>query len=99
VSITPQQRAQVLYLYHVEAMSAVMIALMTGLSFCTVRRVVQKARRKDVPAVEKAAAMRPQSKGRLERQIRYLRDQSLQCPTAVPPPRRGHRKEVRHDRT
>jgi hypothetical protein len=89
----------VLYLHHVEAMSAVMIALMTGLSFSTVRRVVQKAGRMDVPAVEKAAAMRPQSKGRIERQIRYLRDQTLQCPTTVPPPRRCHRRERRHDRT
>jgi DNA-binding transcriptional regulator LsrR (DeoR family) len=96
VSVTPQKRAQVLYLHHVEAMSAVMIALMTGLSVSTVSRVVHKAHRKDV-AVDKAAAMRPHSKGRIERQIHSLGEQSLQC--AVPPPRRRHRKEVRHDRT
>ena len=98
MSVTPQQRAQVLYLHHVEAMSVVMIALMTGLSSSTVSRVVQRATRKDVLAVQKAAAIRPQSKGRIERQFAYLR-QSLQCPTAVPPPPRRHRKEVRHDRT
>jgi DNA-binding transcriptional regulator LsrR (DeoR family) len=97
VSITPQQRAQVLYLHHIEAMSAVMIALMTGLSSSTVRRVVQKALRKDMLAVQKAEAMRPQSKGRIERQIHFLREGELQRPTVVPP--RRHRKGVRHDRT
>lgn len=99
MSVTPQQRAQVLYLYHVQAISAVLIARMTGLSRLTVRRVVQRADPKDVPVVEKAAAMRPSSKGRIERTIHSARAGFQQGPMAVAPPRRRHRQERRHDRT
>jgi hypothetical protein len=99
VSVTPQQRAQVLYLHHVEAMSAVMIVRMTGLSLLTVRRVVQRADPKEVPVVDKAAAMRPSSKGHVERTIYYTRDRFEQGLMAVATPRRRNRKERRHDRT
>jgi hypothetical protein len=103
VSVTPQQRAQVLYLYHVEAVSLVIIALMTELSISVVRRVVHKMRRQDVPTAGKAAAMHPSSKGRIERQIHGIRcDNLLVSPTATPskpPPGRRHRRERRHDRT
>jgi len=65
VSLTPEQRAQVLYLREVEGSSIVIIAVMTGLSRSAVRRVVHQARRQE----EKAAAMRPSSKGHVERQL------------------------------
>jgi DNA-directed RNA polymerase specialized sigma24 family protein len=68
VSPTSEQRAQVLYLHQVEGVSIVVIAVMTGLSRSAVSRVLQQPRRQDAPAVEKAAAMRPSSKGRVERE-------------------------------
>jgi DNA-directed RNA polymerase specialized sigma24 family protein len=61
VTLTTQQRAQVLYLYYVEAVSLVLIAQMTELSLSTVMRVVDKTRRKDVKRKEKAAASPPSS--------------------------------------
>ena len=42
MSVTPQERAQVLYLYHVEAVSLVLISRMTGLSVSAVEGVVRK---------------------------------------------------------
>jgi DNA-directed RNA polymerase specialized sigma24 family protein len=68
VSLTPAQRAQVLYLHQVEGVSVIVIAVMIGLSRSAVRRVLHQGRRQDAPAVGKAAAMRPSSKGRVERQ-------------------------------
>jgi hypothetical protein len=103
VSLTPRQRAQVLYLYHVEAVSLVIIALMTELSISVVRRVVHKKRRQDVPTAGKAAAMHPSSKGRIERQIHGIRYDNLlvskPAAPSPPPPGRRHRRERRHDRT
>lgn len=103
MSLTPQQRAQVLYLYHVEAVSLVIIALMTELSISAVRRVVHKKRRQDVPRAGKAAAMHPSSKGRIEHQIHCIRCDNLRVsnPAApsTPPPGRRHRRERPHDRT
>ena len=69
MSPTPQQRAQILYLRQVEGSSIVIIAVMTGLSRSAVRRVLHQALRQEGPAVEKAAAMRPSSKGHVERQL------------------------------
>jgi DNA-directed RNA polymerase specialized sigma24 family protein len=69
VSLTIQQRAQVLSLLQVEGVSVAVIAGMTGLSRFAVRRVLHRSRRQDVPAVGKAAAMRPSSEGRVERQL------------------------------
>jgi len=102
VSPTLEQRAQVLYLYDVEGVSIVIIAVMVGLSRSTVKRVLSETSRQDVPVVGKAAAVRPSSKGRIERRIQHVRDDFLQSPTAAPqrePSRRRHRKERRHDRT
>jgi hypothetical protein len=103
VSVTPQERAQILYLYHVEAVSFVIIAVMTGLSVSAVRRVVHEPRHEDVPAVKKVAAMRPSSKGRIEHPMRTIvYDNFLACKTTAPqepPPGRRHRRERRHDRT
>jgi hypothetical protein len=89
VSVTPEQSAQVLYLYHVDAVSLVIIAMMTGLSVCAVERVVHEARGKDL-AEEKH---RP-------RCIVYdnLPVSKLAVPQE-PPPGRRHRRERRHDRT
>ncbi|MEY2932213.1 MAG: hypothetical protein RL033_2962 [Pseudomonadota bacterium] len=61
MTLTTQQRAQVLYLYYVEAVSLVLIAQMTELSLSTVMKVVDKTRRKDVKRKEKAAARPPSS--------------------------------------
>ena len=72
MSATPEQRAQVLYLHQVEGVSVIVIAVMTGLSRSAVRRVLHQSRRQDAPAVGKAAAMRPSSKGRVERQIHLV---------------------------
>jgi transposase len=102
VSVTVEQRAQVVYLYHVEAVSTIIIAVMTGLSRSTVERVLRETRRQDVPEVGKAAARRPSSKGRIERQIQYVRATMPKAPTTASrgePPRRHHRREVRHDWT
>jgi hypothetical protein len=65
VSLTPKQRAQVLYLYQVDRVSIVGIAVMSGLSRSAVRTALQPTRRPDVS--EKAAAMCPSSKGHVER--------------------------------
>jgi hypothetical protein len=89
VSLTPQQRAQILYLHQVEGMSTVLIVMMTGLSFSTVRRVVHRSSRQEVPAVKKAAAMRPSSKGRIERQMHSIRDPFPQSSTVVSPATRA----------
>jgi DNA-binding transcriptional regulator LsrR (DeoR family) len=97
VSVTPQQRAQVLYLHHVEGVSIVLIAAMTGLGRSVVRRVLHETSRHDVPAAS-AAARRPQEKGRIERQIHSVREQLLR-PSTVVPSRRRQRRERRHDRT
>jgi hypothetical protein len=99
VSLTPQQCAQVLYLYHVEGVSIIIIALMTELSCSTVKRVLHETSRQDVPAAWKEAAMRPQSKGCIEHQIHYIRAQVPRPSTAASPPRRRSRRERRHDRT
>jgi DNA-binding transcriptional regulator LsrR (DeoR family) len=73
MSPAPEQRAQVLYLFHVEGVSVVLIAVMTGLSESTVRRMLRETSRQDVQVMEKAAAMRPSSQGRIERQLRKER--------------------------
>ena len=103
MSVTPEQCAQVLYLYHVDAVSLVIISMMTGLSVSAVERVVHASRREDVLSVEKAAAMRPSSKGHSERPMRTIvYDNVLVHPPVTPqesPPRRRSRKERRHDRT
>jgi DNA-directed RNA polymerase specialized sigma24 family protein len=69
VSLTPAQRAQVLYLYQVEGMSVIFIAAMMGLSRTAVQQVLSSSSQ---PAQEKAAAMRPSSKGRVERQLHLI---------------------------
>ena len=74
MSLTSEQRAQILYLSNVEGASVVLIAGMTGLSRSTVRRVLHPTRPQDAPAAEKAAAMRPSSKGHVERQFHSMRD-------------------------
>jgi len=76
VSLTPEQRAQVLYLHHVEGVSVVLIVMMTGLSHSAVSRVLRQARRQDAPAVEKAAATHPSSKGPIEHPL-HLADAFL----------------------
>jgi transposase len=96
VSLTPEQRALVLYLYHVEGVSIVLIAAMTGHSRSTVSRLLHETRRQDVPQLEKAAAMRPSSKGRIEHQIHCVRASLLwSSEVASRPSKRGGR----HDRT
>lgn len=77
MSLTPEQRAQILYLHHVESVSVVLIAAMTGLSRHTVETVLRHTRRPEVSAEQKAAAMRPSSKGRVERQIHLARARLL----------------------
>lgn len=72
MSLTSEQRAQVLYLHQVEGVSIVVIAVMTGLSRSAVRQVLHQSRRQDAPAVGKVAAMRPSSKGRVERQLHFV---------------------------
>jgi DNA-directed RNA polymerase specialized sigma24 family protein len=67
--VSPAQRAQVLYLYRVEGVSIVLIAAMTELSRAAVRGLVQQARRRGASAAEEAA-VRPSSKGRIERPFR-----------------------------
>jgi DNA-directed RNA polymerase specialized sigma24 family protein len=69
VSLTPAQQAQILYLYQVEAMSIRFIAVHLGLSYHAVERVVYQSR---PPTQEKAEAMRPSSKDRVERQLHRL---------------------------
>jgi hypothetical protein len=85
--VSPAQRAQVLYLHHVDGVSIVLIAAMMGLSRSTVQRVLQ-----DEPAA------RPQDKGRIERPFHYACEHLLRPTTAVPP-QRPHRRERRRDRT
>jgi transposase-like protein len=98
VSLTPEQRAQILYLSHVDGVSIVIIAAMTELSPSTVRRVLDQARRQDAPTVEKAAAMRPSSKGHVERAFHLVRAR-MGRPSGTAerpcPPRRPHRRESR----
>jgi hypothetical protein len=53
--------------------SLVLIVVMTGLSHSAVRQVLRQARRRDATAEEKAAATLPSSKGRVERQIHFIR--------------------------
>lgn len=77
MSVTSEQRAQILYLSNVEGASVVLIAVMTGLSRSAVSKVLRHARRQDAPEVEMAAAMRRSSKGRIERPFRYVRDSFL----------------------
>jgi len=99
VSLTREQRAQILFLYHVEACSTVFIAAMTGLGRSTVRRVVEQSSRQEVP---EANPMRPQSKSRFERQLHSFLASSVQPSKTVPPPqpsKRPSRRERRHDRT
>jgi DNA-directed RNA polymerase specialized sigma24 family protein len=68
VSLTIQQRAQVLHLHQVEGSSLRMVARMTGLSRFGVRGVVHQAFAR-VSAVEK----RPSSKGDVERPLHDVR--------------------------
>jgi predicted transcriptional regulator len=77
VSLSPQQRAQILYLYRVEGVSVVFIAAMTGLSRAAVTEVVQRARGQDASAAWSAAAMLPSSKGHVERPFHRLRVELL----------------------
>jgi transposase len=95
--VSPEQRAQVLYLHRVDGVSLVLIAAMTGLSRSTVQRVLHETRRQDAPAAREAA-MRAQAKGRVEHPFHYVREHMLRPATAVPP-RRRPRRERRHDRT
>ena len=60
--MSPAQRAQVLYLHHVEGVSIVLIAAMTGLSRSRVQKVLHDARPQDVPAAREAA-LRQKAKG------------------------------------
>jgi hypothetical protein len=69
VSLSPTVRAQILHLHHVEGVSAILIATMTGLSVSVVSTVVEKSRPEDVLAVDRPKPWRPSSKGRIERQI------------------------------
>ena len=73
MSLSAEQRAQILYLYQVEGVSLVLLAAMTGLSLAAVTEVVQRAPRQDASAAQKAAAMRPSSKGPIEGQIHRVR--------------------------
>ena len=77
MSLSPQQRAQILYLYRVEGVSVVFIAAMTGLSRAAVTEVVQRARPQDASAASSAAAMLPSSKGRIEWPFHRLRVELL----------------------
>jgi hypothetical protein len=86
VNLSPERRAQVLHLHHVEGVSAILIATMTGLSVSVVRKVVQESRREDVPAADWPKPWCPSSKGRIERQI------SAACAASS-------KKGVRRDRT
>jgi DNA-directed RNA polymerase specialized sigma24 family protein len=82
VSPTPEQRAQVLYLHQVESVSVVVIAVMTGLCRSAMRRALHQSRRQNSPSEEKAAAMRPLSKGRVERQLHLVHAQLLRKVTS-----------------
>jgi transposase-like protein len=73
VSLSAEQRAQILYLYRVEGVSIVLIAAMTSLSRVAVREVVQQARGQDASAASCAGATLPSSKGRIERPLHYVR--------------------------
>ncbi len=77
MSLSPQQRAQILYLYRVEGVSIVLIAAMTELSRAAVTEVVQQARPQDASAASSTAAMLPSSKGRIERPFHRLRVELL----------------------
>lgn len=72
MSLSAEQRAQILYLYQVEGVSRVFIAAMMDLSVAAVTGVVRGARRRDVSAAEKAASRRPSSKGAVERDLQRV---------------------------
>ena len=72
MSLTPAQRTQILYLYRVEGVSVIFIAAMMGLSRNAVQGVVHRASPPGTSAQEKAAALHPSSKGRVERQLHRL---------------------------
>jgi hypothetical protein len=95
--VSPAQRAQVLYLHHVDGVSIVLIAAMTGLSRSRVQRVLDDGRPQDVPAAREAA-LRQEAKGRIEHPFHYVREHLL-CPETAVPPRSSHRRERRRART
>lgn len=70
MSLSPTQRAQVLHLHHVEGVSAILIATMTGLSVSVVRKIMQESRQEDVAALDRPHPRRPSSKSRIECQIK-----------------------------
>ena len=74
MSLSLEQRAQILYLHRVEGVSIILIAAMTGLSRAAVTKVVQQALRQDASAEQRAAATRPSSKGRIERPFAGIRE-------------------------
>lgn len=57
--MTSELRAQILYLYHVQSVRTVIIAKVTGLSHSTVRRMLHKADRQDVPLVAQGSGDAP----------------------------------------
>jgi transposase len=69
VSLTIQQRAQVLDLHQREGLSLRMVARMTGLSRFAVRGVLHQPLGQDASAVDK----RPSSKGHVERPLHDVR--------------------------
>jgi len=73
--VSPQQRAQILYLYRVEGVSIALIAAMTELSRATVREVVRQACLPDAAAPRQR--MRPSSKGHIERRHSFVRAELL----------------------
>ena len=64
------------------SVSVAVIAVMTGLRRSAVRRVLYQSRRQNAPAEEKAAAMRPSSKGRVERELHLVHAQLLRKVTS-----------------
>jgi DNA-directed RNA polymerase specialized sigma24 family protein len=82
VSLTSEKRAQILSLYRVEGVSIRFIAAMMGLSRLTVRWVVHQVSPRDTSAQQKAQAMLPLSKGRVERQLHRPHTESLRRGTS-----------------
>lgn len=72
MSLTPAQRAHILYLDRVEGVSVAFIAAMTGHSRATVTAVLRQTHRPEAPASE-ADARRPSSKGHIERKFPSVR--------------------------
>jgi hypothetical protein len=99
VSLTPEQRAHILYLSHVEGVSIVIIAEMTGLSRSAVRRVLHEARPQEVPGVGKTAALRPSSRGHIERQNHQLYARLLRSVGDAARPSLPRRHHHRRERT